>query len=294
MSSTEPSVPAVAVLPYGTRQGSGLYKTPLNQLLWPLGRPARLMGSLTLAELEASAHLIVFPRTETHIALRRHVRAHVSLIMAEPSVIHAKHLRLLRLSHRRFFRILTFNADLLDQLPNAVLFPLGTTWVEKWETIAPVKSDMCSLIASAKRDSEGHKLRHSIAEAVSDQGRDVALLGSGYKRFDAKAEGLAPYRYSVVIENVREQNYFSEKLLDCVFCETIPIYWGCPNLSDFMDTDSMILCESGADIMDALGRMSESDYRARQGAIAALKPTLAQFVDLEKRAAQAVRDAAMH
>ena len=65
------------------------------------------------------------------------------------------------------------------------------------------------------------------------------------------ASGLVPYlleefrqiharHMAQVIENMREPNYFSEKLVDAVLCSTVPIYWGCPNLDRFVDPDGII------------------------------------------------------
>jgi hypothetical protein len=46
--------------------------------------------------------------------------------------------------------------------------------------------------------------------------------------------------YSVAVESSSETNYFTEKLIDCLITKTIPIYWGCPNISDFFDTSYWI------------------------------------------------------
>ena len=147
---------------------------------------------------------------------------------------------------------------------------------------------MCSLIASSKRSQEGHALRHEIVEGLAVGGVDVDVMGHGYKPFGPKAEGLAPYRYSVVIENVRERNYFTEKIVDAVLCRTVPIYWGCPNIGDFVDTSGMILCESKRDIEQALSRMSEADYEARLPGLRAAEAGAEAYSDLLGRAAQAV------
>ena len=282
--------PAIAVLPYGQRLGTSVAQVSLDDLAWPLGRPERL-DSGTVCDLAASDHLIVYPRTSMHFQLHHGTAARLSVVLGEPSVIHARHLALLRLTYRRFFRVLTFNETLLSRIPNGIFFPLGTTWVPEWRSLNTAKSRMCSLIASAKRDSEGHKLRHASVDWIRRQDRDVDVLGRGYIPFDAKADGLAPYRYSVVIENVRERNYFSEKLVDAVLCDTVPIYWGCPNLDRFMAPDGIIQCASEADIRQAVERMSVEDYDRRRPAIEALKPVVASFCDLEARAARAIRDA---
>ena len=125
---------------------------------------------------------------------------------------------------------------------------------------------------------------------VRASGQDVAVLGRGYQPFDSKADGLAPYRYSVVIENVQERNYFSEKLLDAVLCETVPIYWGCPNIGDFVDTRAMILCQGEEDIRRAVMAMSAEDYAARLPDLRALKDQLAPYAAHEARAAQMILD----
>lgn len=283
-----PSDVAIAVLPYGRALGPALATVPVDELIWPVGMPTRLSGK-TVGDLAVSDHLIVFPKTTTHTTVRRGTRARISLILGEPSVIHAKHIRLLRLTHWRFYRVLTFNVDLLKALPNAVFFPLGTTWVPEWETLNLSKSRHMSLIASAKRDSAGHLLRHAMVDFVRDANIDCEVMGRGYTPFSAKADGLAPFRYSVVIENVRETNYFSEKLVDAVLCDTVPIYWGCPNIADFVDTRGMVICTNEDEMRDAIRAASVEDYEDRLPHLRAIRSELLRFCDLERRAAEAIR-----
>jgi len=280
--------PAIGFLPYRTKLGRSLAARPVSDLRWPLGCPDRLEGK-TIGEMLPTDHIIMFPETAAHYLPFRGSPARFSLVMGEPSYIHAKHIRLLRATWRRFYRVLTFHQVLVDRLPNAVFFPYGTTWVPEWRDLQIEKTAQCSLIASAKRDSTGHQLRHDIVDWVRDTAQDVAILGRGYTPFDHKVDGLAPYRYSIVIENGREANYFSEKLLDAVFCQTVPIYWGCPNIDQFCDPSSMIICETADDIRRAVASMSAEDYAARLPGLGALAEELAPYADLETRAAQAIR-----
>ncbi len=279
--------PAIAILPYGGRLGPALAQKPLSELTWPLGCPPRLLGK-RVGDMTSDDHLLVFPRTDVHFRRRTGTAAKISLIMAEPAVIHGRHLKLLRLSWRKFFRILTYNEGLLKAAPNTIMFPLGTTWVPEWRDLPLDKTAMCSLIASEKRDSQGHKLRHAVVDWVRETGQDVAVLGRGYTPFERKAEGLAPYRYSVVIENVRETNYFSEKLMDAVLCSTVPIYWGCPNLERFVNPEGIIQCASEADIRRAVEAASVADYEARLPHLRRLQGELEPLIDMERRAAEAI------
>ncbi len=283
------SEPAIGFLPYGTDLGRDLSRKPIAEVNWPLGCPERLTGC-TVGDLLPSDHLICFPKTMHHLNPRRGTRAQISLVLGEPSVIHAKHLALLRVTYRRFYRVLSFNEQLLADIPNGIFFPYGTTWVPNWRDLPRDKSRMISLIASSKKDTTGHKLRHAVVDWVRDSGQEVDVMGRGYTPFDEKSDGLAPYRYSIVIENVREANYFSEKLLDAVFCDTVPIYWGCPNLDRFIDPDGIIQCVSEEDVRRAVQAASESDFQARLPRIRAIQPQLDQYADIERRAVEVIRD----
>ena len=92
------------------------------------------------------------------------------------------------------------------------------------------KTKLASMIYSWKNWSPGHKIRHQVADLV--QGLD--LYGSGPNNpINFKEEGLKDYYFSITIENSKSKNYFTEKILDCFACGTIPIYWGCPNIGDY-------------------------------------------------------------
>lgn len=280
--------PAIAVLPYGGRLGRSLGDRPLDELIWPLGMPHRRRGG-RIADLTPQDHLIVFPKTAMHYQPSFGTRAHVSMMLVEPPGIHGRHLRWLRWTWRRFFRVFTYDEALLAAIPNGIFLPYGTTWVPDWETLDVNKTRRCSLIASAKRDQPGHALRHSIVQQVRAEEMQVDILGRGYAPFESKAEGLAPYRFSVVIENARERHYFTEKLIDAVLCETVPIYWGCPNIADHIDTGGMILCADAAAVMDAIRNASDAQYDALLPALRSAKGQAARLADLEKRAASALQ-----
>jgi hypothetical protein len=290
MTGIPPQDPAIGFLPYGLKVGPGLERLPVDRLNWPLGMPARLTGRC-VGDLEAQDHLIVMPNTKTHFRRDFGTRAQVSMVVAEPSVVHRKHLALLRLTYRRFFRVLSYNEALLAAIPNGIFLPFGLTMVPDWRSLDLEKTRMVSLIASGKRDAPGHKLRHRMVDWARQTGQDITIMGRGYAPFEHKSEGLAPFRYSVVIENTRERNYISEKLIDAVLCDTVPIYWGCPNLDRFVDPEGIIQCTTEADLKRAIAQVSEADYRERLPGIRAMKPVLEAMCDYEANAARAIRKA---
>lgn len=280
---------AIAVLPYGSRLGAKLANRPLEELNWPLGCPERLLGR-RVQDLAPSDHLIVFPKTAMHFQMNCHCPAQVSIMVVESNILHGHHLRWLRLTHRRFYRVFSYDESFLSRVPNGIFLPYGTTWVPDWRDLEIKKTANVSLIASSKRDHPGHKLRHSLVDFVRAEHLDVAVMGRGYTPFKEKSDGLVPFRYSVVIENVRQRNYFSEKLIDAVLCDCVPIYWGCPNTGDFMDTSGMVICQDEAELRAAIAAASAKDYALRLPALRAIKDLAAGFDHLETRAAQALQD----
>jgi hypothetical protein len=217
------------------------------------------------------------------------VRAKVSVLIVESDAVHAHHLNNARRMRWRFHHILTKNAEILSAVPNALSYVLGSTFIEDIESIVPKKSKMTSLIASAKKNMEGHKLRHRIVDHVRELELDVDVMGRGYKPFELKQDGLAPYRYSVVIENIREADHFTEKLVDAALCETVPIYWGCPNIQVYFNPEGIIICQSEADIKEALLHVTTQDYDARRAAIEENAARARFYADYLLRAALTVK-----
>jgi len=83
-----------------------------------------------------------------------------------------------------------------------------------------------------------------VVDWVSTVKADVHVMGRGYQPFGLKQDGLLPYQYSVVIENVREPDCFTEKLLDCILCGTLPIYYTPKNIGNYFNLKGMICCQS--------------------------------------------------
>ncbi|WP_434616963.1 glycosyltransferase family 10 domain-containing protein [Tabrizicola sp. M-4] len=282
--------PAIAVIPYLERLPEGLPNLPLDRLDWPLGRPARLAHG-TVADMASTDHLITYPKTRLYFTPRGRRTAKLSLMIVEPDAVHAKHLRLARLFNRRFFRVLTKNEVLLRAIPNGEKFIAGFSFVAPSTRIPAEKTQMTSIIASAKRTYEGHRLRHAVIDAARAQGLPLEVMGRGYRPIEDKTEGLAPFRYTVVIENSREASYITEKLIDALRCRSTPIYWGAPDVGEIFDRAGIIECSSRDDILAALRQTSAEDYDSRRAAIEANAHLADHYADMHRRAAEIIQGA---
>ncbi len=68
----------------------------------------------------------------------------------------------------------------------------------------------------------------------------IGGLGERFKKnvLKSKYDGLKDYKYSLCIENSSYDNYFTEKITDCLLSWTIPIYFGCKNVDNYFPKDS--------------------------------------------------------
>ncbi len=143
--------------------------------------------------------------------------------------------------------------------------PFGGSWIkfDQWKLHKKTKD--ISIIASSKKTTPGHKLRHKI---IDDYGVYIdGIYGDEYELIDAKLWGLAPYRYSIIVESCQQNFYFTEKLIDCLAVGTIPVYWGCPAIGNFFNVDGILSFETDDELRRILGGVSSQDYRMRVDAV---------------------------
>jgi hypothetical protein len=175
--------------------------------------------------------------------------------LIEPPVINSDMYEFIKRHYDVFRYIFTFDESFLSVSKKFVYFPNGTTWIGEADRKVYEKSKMTSIIASGKNWTEGHKLRHA---AVERNGHMLSVMGQGYRAIPSKLEGLADYRYSVIIENSKINSYFTEKIEDCFFTGTVPIFWGCPKIGDFFDPNGIITFNTVEDLDIILNNISEA------------------------------------
>ena len=130
----------------------------------------------------------------------------------------------------KFDAIMTHDADLLDSNPFYIKTIRGGSWVALDQWAMHPKSKGVSMILSDKTQLEGHKLRHAIAQA----GLPIDVYGPSYTPIGIdKSIAYKDYRFAIVVEACREENFFSEHLLDALAYGCEPIYWGAPNIADY-------------------------------------------------------------
>jgi len=152
----------------------------------------------------------------------------IALLIESPEVFPSPYGEIKKLEDK-FDKIFTFKEDLRERSAKYIPYRLGGTWIREQDWAIYHKTKMISMIASAKTNTHGQRLRHEIKRLCHNR---VDIFGKiNDKHIDYKLKGLRDYRFSIVTENCTTVQYFTEKLIDCFLTGTIPIYYGSPEIN---------------------------------------------------------------
>ena len=119
-----------------------------------------------------------------------------------------------------------------------------------------LKENIVSSICSSKYFDPGHIKRIDFMKYVEDKNDDLVRIDiynhdnvHNFKNYKGphppnnKNIGIVPYKYYFMGENNVEKNFITEKIWEPLLCESLCFYWGCPNISDYIDPRAFILLD---------------------------------------------------
>lgn len=120
-------------------------------------------------------------------------------------------------------------------------FDVFTKGYDELKQMADVpKTKLISVISSSKTTTRGHRQRLKFIEILKEHFKErLDVFGSGINHIADKWDGIAPYKYHIVVENSVHKNYWTEKLADSFLSESYPFYFGCPNIRDYFHSDAI-------------------------------------------------------
>jgi len=145
----------------------------------------------------------------------------------------------------QFEHVITSNKNIthknINYTQQALPWHVDKTYDELKSIQEVKKTKKISMIVSNKQFTEGHKLRYEFAMKLKEHfGDKIDLFGRGINEVIDKWDALVDYEFSIAIENSSFEDYFTEKISDCYLAYTYPIYFGCPNITDYFDQNSII------------------------------------------------------
>lgn len=154
--------------------------------------------------------------------------------------------------------VLTHNEFILRDCPKAVLFEHGISWIKN-DYEFKEKNFEISTVVGWKKISEGHDLRHQLYYSQKMIKNPIKFFLSREhqgveNRFESSILGdnklpLFDSQFHIAIESTSLNNYFTEKLLDCLVTKTVPIYYGCPNIDKWFNPKGMFHCKDVKEII---------------------------------------------
>lgn len=200
---------------------------------------------------------------------------------------------------RNYDYIFTFEEEILNNCNNSILFEFGTKWVDIDAYKTLIKEPTISFVCGDKTITNGHLLRQKIFYKQKKIQKEKKIFLSenskleNYFNNDYLGKSKLPLfnsMFSIAIENTRKKYYFSEKLIDCLLCKTIPIYWGCKNINDYFNTNGFVVFEDYSDFIDKVNKLDEEFYIKRKSIIDENYEKALNWIDYEKRVYEKIKN----
>ena len=172
--------------------------------------------------------------------------------------------------------LFTHNEDLLIEIPAAHLFEFATTWIRSYNF--PKKEFGVSTLVGGKLLAPGHQLRQKLwfkENKIKNIPTKFFLSGNmgGIENYNSNPvlgpdkNPLFDTQFHICIENTKRNNWFTEKLMDCLQTKTVPIYYGCPNIGNWFNLDGFIIVDNLENIITACNSLNENSYQEMLDAI---------------------------
>ena len=101
------------------------------------------------------------------------------------------------------------------------------------------KTREISVFCSSQSMTEEHRTRLRFVAALKDHfGSRLDWFGNGVNPLEQKWDGLAPYTYTIVLENQSSSHVLTEKIQDAFLALAVPIYWGASQARQLFGEDS--------------------------------------------------------
>ncbi|NJW53664.1 glycosyltransferase family 10 domain-containing protein [Salinimicrobium oceani] len=101
------------------------------------------------------------------------------------------------------------------------------------------KKNQVVWITSDQRSSKGHHSRMKFLDTIREL-PNISLYGRGINPINDKWEVLSNSKYGIAYENFNNQYYWTEKISDCFLSYTLPLYFGCTEISNYFPENSYI------------------------------------------------------
>lgn len=156
------------------------------------------------------------------------------------------------------------DSDFVPDNPRHKRFPIWAGWnlqklvePKKMESFANKKKFCCMLVSNAKA-KERIEFFHELSKykQVDSAGRHLNNIG---RSIDDKMDFIKDYKFVISFENSASPGYTTEKLIEPMLANSIPVYWGNPEVDKDFNTESFINFTSAEDYQKVIADMIKLD-----------------------------------
>ena len=218
------------------------------------------------------------------------------LVLQEPNEYFGLHDWAIQ-NHSVFSFILTWSDKVINNTPNSILFPFGNLWISKEQYQKSYnKKFEISHLQGKKLMTYGHSLRHEISHRRNEIKIPIHFfethggMSSVEEAAKSKEYIFGNSMFGVVIENTPHRGYFTEKIMDCFALKTLPIYWGCSNISDYFDKKGIISFKDVDDFIYIINNLDENYYKEHLEVIEKNYQTAINYIEYEVRIIEKIKE----
>lgn len=175
--------------------------------------------------------------------MREEIQPNSIALLIEPRSIQPDVYKWMETNYGKFKYVFTHDSKLLKVCDNSklILWGMGNANYNSFNDAPKTKN--ISMVSSDKELCELHKLRKQLAFDLKGHPL-VDTMGTfdGGPFVDTETI-YSQYRYSIVVENYVDDNWFTEKICNCFANKTIPIYLGSPKIYKFFNPHGILSFE---------------------------------------------------
>jgi len=210
------------------------------------------------------------------------------ITLHEPNEYFGKHDWVIQNKHL-FDVILTWNDKILNNCENAMFLPFGHTWFKPDQYEKEHKKEFkISHLRGNLLKSYGHQIRWEILDRKNEikiPTKFFDVYGDRHNieqaRID-KEEVFGDTQFGIAVENFSHRNFYTEKILDCFLLKTIPMYWGCSNISNFFNEDGIIKFGDVDDFIYISNQLTDKYYDSKKDIIEENYQLALQYINYEQ------------
>lgn len=185
-------------------------------------------------------------------------------IQCEPPSMWKDRMKLLEPHKNKYDLFLGYQKEILE-LDNSQFFLPVAGWINPPYNIN--KLPQISFFTSNKLNTKDHKFRFEVWEFMKNRHCINDLYykfwrSPPYANSETRNSFYIDSMFNIACENEVMDNGFSEKLIDCFSCKTVPIYYGCTNIDEFFNPKGILTFRTIEEFDDIINSIDKKLYES--------------------------------